>query len=47
MKTIEKVDEKPTYTIDTKLKSHADDPVVKKKLEKARKILAKLHPSME
>ena len=36
MKTIEKVSEKPKYTIDEHLKSHANDPVVKKKVEKAR-----------
>lgn len=47
MKTIEKVSEKPKYTIDKHLKSHANDPVVKRKVEKAREMLAKLHPSLK
>ncbi len=47
MKTIEKVSEEPVYTIDKSVKNHANDRVVKKKVEKAREILAKLHPPLE
>ena len=47
MKTIEKEIEKPVYEIDKNLKSHADDPVVKKKVEKGLRMLKQVHPPLE
>ena len=42
MKTTNQVIEKPVYQVDKKLKSHANDPFVKKKVAKAVEILSKL-----
>lgn len=47
MKTDPKVIDKPVYEVSKDLKSHANDPFVKKKVEKAAWILKQIKNSVE